>query len=340
VFFTAGVFAQTTLTYKANALRPGDVRNLKKIEYQDPGDAGSNKTWDFSKSKELGDMLLSLAENRTITKNNNLFLVCNEGDAKNTNFEISKSKKMYWGLENARIKIEFNQPIVDLKFPFSYEEKIGGIMDGTYTEYNKSNPISGSYTTKADAWGTLILPDGNIYQNTLRIKVEKIYTQVFQDINGNDQEYKIHTVRYQYFAKGVRYPVLIVLESDVKTDCGCACSHKSREAYYETPSSLFGAEGDDILSKNGDMLMEKFEYVASPNPFDNNLNVSFSLKKNAKVEINLIDINGKIVQPVVNEKLENGDYSFDTNTTNIIDGQYVLQVKINKQIYSTKLIKK
>jgi hypothetical protein len=340
LFIAVSTFAQTSLTYKANVLRPGDVRNLKKIEYQDPGEAGPNKVWDFSQSKELGDMVISQAENRAITKNSNLFLVCNEGDTKNTHFEISKTKKMYWGLENSRVKIEFKEPIIDLKFPFSYQEKIGGIMDGTYTENNKSNPISGSYTTEADAWGTLILPDGNIYYNILRIKVEKFYTQIFQDINGNDQEYKIHTVRYQYFTKGVRYPLLIVLESEIKTDCGCACGYKSKEAYYETPSVLFGPEGNDILSEDGDVLLEKFEYLASPNPFENNLNISFSLKKNTKIEINLLDINGKIVEQIVNEKMESGDHAFNTNTSNIIAGQYVLQIKVNKQIYSTKLVKR
>ena len=343
LFAAAGLFAQTSLSYECNALRAGDVRNLKQIEYQDPGKGGANQVWDFSQSKEMKDMVISQAENRAITSNNNLNLIVDEGGVKNTLFEISKTQKRYWGLENTAVKIAFKEPIVDLKFPFNYAEKIEGIMDGAYTniENGKVNPIKGAYITQADAWGTLMLPDGNVYQNVLRVKVEKNYTQVFQSINNTDEEYQINTVRYQYFAKGVRYPVLIILETEIKSDCKCACSNKTKEAYYETPAFLFGDSGKDLISEKGKTVIENFEYNVSPNPFENDLRVAFSLRnKNAKVQIDLVDMNGKTVLQIVNEKMDKGDYVFNANTSGIIEGNYVIRLKVDKDIYSNKLIKK
>ena len=341
LFVVAGSFAQMTITYENNVLRPGDVRNLKKIEYQDQGVAGANKVWDFSQAKELGEMVLSQGDNKAKTINNKVNLVCDEGGEKNTHFEITKTQKIYWGLENTAVQIKFNEPVVDLKFPFSYAEKINGTMAGTYSvENGKTEPIQGVYVTEADAWGTLILPDGNVYENVLRIRLEKNYTQKIQSANAEDAQYQINTVRYQYFAKGARYPVLIVLESEVKTNCNCACSSKSREAYYETPAILFGDSGKEIKDEKGNSIIENFEYSVAPNPFETILYTTFSLNKNAKIEINLLDLNGRIVKQIAKEKMEKGDYTYNANTSDIIAGQYILQIIVDKKIYSAKVVKK
>ena len=341
LFAVATLFAQTAITYECNALRAGDVRNLKQIEYQDPGTGGTGLVWDFSQAKELKSMTISQAENRAITDNNNLNLICDEGGVKNTLFEISKTKKMYWGLENAGVKIKFNEPVIDLKFPFYYGEKVEGIMDGTYTDVinSKVNPIKGTYTTQADALGTVILPDGNFYQNVLRVKVEKKYTQTFQSMNGTDEEYQISSIRYQYFAKGVRYPVLIILETEIKTDCKCSCSSKTKEAYYETPASSF-EDFEKVVSDKGNAIIEGFEYNVSPNPFENDLRVAFSVRKNAKVEIDLIDMTGKTVKQIMGEKMKKGDYVYNVNTSDVIGGNYVIRLTVDGEIYSNKLVKK
>jgi len=343
LFAVAGTFAQITISYETNVLRPGDVRNLKKIEYQEQGVGGANKVWDFSQSKELGDMVIRQGDNTEMAINNKVNLVCDEGGIKNSHFEITKSKKINWGLENSVTKIKLDKPVVDLKFPFSYSEKINGMMEGVYEENGKTSPMQGNYTTEADAWGTLLLPDGNVYNHVLRIRLEKNYTQKYQTSNAEPIEYQINTVRYQYFAKGVRYPVLIVCESTVnKTgDSNCVRGSKWGEAYYETPAVVFGDSGKDIKNKKGVSLIENFEYSVTPNPFEAVLYTSFSLKKNAKVEINLFDMTkGSIVKQIVNEKMVKGDYTFDTNTSDLITGQYILQVIVDKEVYSTKLVKK
>lgn len=335
-FLAAGCFAQTTLTYKDNGLRIGDHRSLKKMEYQASTPAGPNQIWDYSKAKEINtNMYIDQAENMSAVKNNsNIFLACDEGGSKNTFFEISNSQKMYWGLESKNAKIAFEQPIVDLKFPFAYGDAINGAMIGTYTVGDQEFAINGAYTTSADAWGTLIMPDGNVYENALRIKVEKNYEQAMGSVN-----YQIHTVRYQYFAEGVRYPVLIVLESDMKSDCNCACGNsKSTEAFFATPDfrnlSPKSKPQDNLAIKN-------FSYEVSPNPFENELTATFKLENAANVSINLIDNTGKVAASLVEAQLKEGDYAFTTNTENLPAGQYTISVVVDgKKAISSKVIKK
>ncbi len=334
-FLAAGCFAQTTLTYKDNGLRIGDHRSLRKMEYQATTPAGPNQVWDYSKAKEINtDMYIDQNENMSAVKNNsNIFLSCDEGGAKNTFFEISKTQKMYWGLESKGVKISFEQPIVDLKFPFAYGDAINGTMVGTYAVANQEYAIDGTYITSADAWGTLIMPDGNVYENTLRIKVDKNYEQ-FMGAN----KYQIHTVRYQYFAEGVRYPVLIVLESDITSDCNCSCGNsKTYDAYFATPDFR------NLEPKNQpqSLAIKNFSYEVSPNPFENELTATFKLESAANVSINMIDNAGKVVATIVDAQLNEGDYVYTTNTENLPAGQYSLSVLVNGQkAISSKVIKK
>ena len=334
----AASFGQTTISHNVNALRAGDVRQLKQVEYLPQGNSGANQIWDFSNSKEIRSFYINQAEKEVVSNSKNLQLACDENGEKSSLFEISATQKMQWGLETSHVKIAFNAPVVDLKFPFSYGEKIEGVMDGSYTENGISNPINGAYITQADAWGTLIAPDGNVYKNVLRVKIEKIYTQKFySSISNSDEEYQIKSIRYQYFEKGVRYPIVTVLENDIKTDCNCACSSKSNEMYYEAPSVVFEEE---IIPPKSSKLTS-FEYSVAPNPFKNDLQIWFYLEDDAQVDMKILDVNGKTVKNIVNNKALNaGAQSFEEDMSFTISGQYILRLVVNGEVYATKLIKR
>ena len=53
-----GLTAQTVITYSNNGLIPGDSYNFKEIQFPDPGSAGPNQIWDFSKVQFTGKPLL------------------------------------------------------------------------------------------------------------------------------------------------------------------------------------------------------------------------------------------------------------------------------------------
>ena len=54
LFISLGLFAQNTLTYKNNALLTGDSATSREIQFVDPGTAGPNQIWDFSKIEYTG----------------------------------------------------------------------------------------------------------------------------------------------------------------------------------------------------------------------------------------------------------------------------------------------
>ncbi|MCR5497734.1 MAG: T9SS type A sorting domain-containing protein [Paludibacteraceae bacterium] len=336
MLFATGCFAQYSLSYKANQLRIGDYRNMKQIEYKEQGEAGANQYWDFSKAKILKDMYIDQQEDLNAVAEQGYRLSCDEGGTKHTLFEITKSEKRYYGMITPGAKIDFKEPIVDLMFPLSYQDTKAGIMDGVYTP-NNGDPsfIEGNYITKADAWGTLVLPDGNTYRNVLRVKVTKDYKQKF-----GKTTYNIRSVRYQYFAEGARYPVLIVVESESSTDTGCKCGGKYAEMFMETPAVY---ENDAVKSAapgRGDFeYTADFNYLASPNPFVESINLAFTMGADAKVTVDILDMNGRQLSTFMSEQLAAGQYSYTFNASFLTPGQYALRIQVGDKTYTNVMLK-
>jgi len=59
IIVSLNLAAQPSLTYKNNALVQGDANTYREIQYVEPGTAGSNQIWDFSKIQFNGKTPLS-----------------------------------------------------------------------------------------------------------------------------------------------------------------------------------------------------------------------------------------------------------------------------------------
>lgn len=334
----SSLFAQNKITYKVNGLNVGDVRAMKQIEYQPQGNGGANQVWDFSTAKEIKGMTIEQAENVgtqignvDLTSRNTLLSV-NEGGEKTTYFEITNTEKRYWGLTNGLVKIEFEQPIVDMKFPMAYQDAVSGAMVGSYITGSTVEPISGTYVSEADAWGSLTLPDGQSYDNVLRVKLTKNYQQTSGSLT-----YTIQTVRYQYYAEGVRYPVLIVLENHVNSDCNCTCGNYSTEQAYYLPNAQ--VEFKKLLDGNS-VADNNVSINVYPNPFKESLNATVNISNAAEAEIDMVDAAGRKVKDFGSYNLSEGVNDVTLETGDIIPGNYFIRVMVDGVNYAKGVMKK
>ena len=279
--------------------------------------------------------LIVLNEDLLNTSNEGYRLSCDEGGEKNSLFEITNNEKRYFGMENNHMAVSLDEPIVDLMFPFSYQDAKQGSYSGSTQSGSSTSYFDGSYITKADAWGTVIMPNGNVYYNVLRVKVDKEYTETF----GNST-YKISSIRYQYFAEGARYPIIITVEQEYIPESNCKCGNSKFTAMYmETPAVYKNDAKQVAKTKKANVQTSSFNYLASPNPFAESLNVSFTLEDNAKVVIDVLDMKGKTVLKLFSEKLDAGQYSYDFNTSALFPGSYALSIKVDGKVYSNKMLK-
>ena len=341
LFAATSIFAQSKITYSQNGLNIGDVRPMIQIDHLDQGNGGANQYWDFSSAKEVKSMTIAQNENVATAIGNldltsrNTLLACDEGGEKTTYFEITPSEKKYWGLKTGGVTISFNEPIVDLKFPFSYLESVSGTMDGTYSDMVSSNSITGTYSTTADAWGTLVLPDGKQYENVLRVKVEKNYLQP----SGNSN-YTIHTIRYQYFAPGLRYPVLIVLENDVKSDCNCACGNYNTTSAFYLPASDNKVVDNVVAEAKVGSALNHVSVNVVPNPVSDNMTALVNSSIEDEAEISVLDAAGRVIKDFGKYNLISGKNSVSLQVNDLIPGNYFLRVNVGGVNYAKSIIKK
>ncbi|MGB9702819.1 MAG: FG-GAP-like repeat-containing protein [Candidatus Kapaibacteriota bacterium] len=70
--------------------------------------------------------------------------------------------------------------------------------------------------------------------------------------------------------------------------------------------------------------------ITGANPLNDVLQFSFKLVSSDYVDISIYDLQGKLVQNVYSNYISGGKYNFNTNTTNLNSGYYILKLSSNK----------
>lgn len=116
--------------------------------------------------------------------------------------------------------------------------------------------------------------------------------------------------------------------------------------YFSNETSIFGSASLGELNLSGlitsnslvveQMLLDKV--LAYPNPTDKVLNVEFELYEAAKVTIQLLNVEGKIVQRFPSEKLSGGKQLLDLSIEALPTGVYFLRLKSGQQKYTKRIV--
>ncbi len=78
---------------------------------------------------------------------------------------------------------------------------------------------------------------------------------------------------------------------------------------------------------------------ASPNPTQNQLNISFDLENDADVEIGMFDLTGRRVMAVATEKFKEGSHVLETSLESLDVGVYYLSLRTDVGIVTRKIVK-
>ncbi|OFX58035.1 MAG: hypothetical protein A2046_14410 [Bacteroidetes bacterium GWA2_30_7] len=106
----------------------------------------------------------------------------------------------------------------------------------------------------------------------------------------------------------------------------------------DTSSSTFGIYIDSATSIIK-YSFKNFSVNVYPNPFKNQLNFDFNLEQNSDVNIEIIDISGKKVETLMNKKLSKGNYNNSYQLDNIVDGIYLIKMKVGDTVLLKKVLK-
>ena len=77
---------------------------------------------------------------------------------------------------------------------------------------------------------------------------------------------------------------------------------------------------------------------AYPNPFNPVTNISFTIPSHMNVELNVIDIKGRLVEKVINGMYNTGSHDIIFNGSNLASGIYFVQLITDEQIDYQKIM--
>lgn len=99
--------------------------------------------------------------------------------------------------------------------------------------------------------------------------------------------------------------------------------------YYSKPTNV----GSEKNIDDGFNLLQNY-----PNPFNPSTTINYQLKEGGFVTIKLYDILGAEVKTLINEEKTKGRYIFNFNASDLPNGVYVYQIRVNDFISSRKMI--
>ena len=105
----------------------------------------------------------------------------------------------------------------------------------------------------------------------------------------------------------------------------------------DTVSTNPGIYGDSTVYANN--IAENVSISVYPNPFIDNINVQYKVTRKGNIEIELIDIEGRIIDSF-SKAMDSGSYNYELKgLSNLNSGIYILKTVVDNNIYIKKLIK-
>ena len=368
--------AQDVLNKEYNMFRGEDVITKQQVTYKHPGRARANVLWDFSKQE-------------AINKKYKLSYIQSETDSVVTGCEhntlyhyLLRNDSLYsLGYENPTTIINNQKPELLLTFPFSYQKRIEGYFYGTGNYCRRLDLTSqGKTVTWGDAYGMIILPNGDTLQHVLRVRslkkiAEKMIPFVQKDsiiqpvvnidsINyhlNNDSVY-MQVETYRWYADGYRYPVFETVES-ITFKNQTPFKHFNTAFFYSPDKHSYLNDDPDNLAKLDEIEKENKKSKNSSggsnsnssgnNPYkelinynvhidkeSNRIFIEYDLTQQADVTISLYDMQGRLLVNYPKTNHPEGFYQEAIALDGFQLGEYLLRIVVNNRVYGEKLLNK
>ncbi len=105
---------------------------------------------------------------------------------------------------------------------------------------------------------------------------------------------------------------------------------------YSSSTVVLASEGPNGIENISSKLSA---ITAYPTVFSQNIQLSFDVKENTKVEATLISLNGQAAQTLMNEEVSTGSFNRSFNADNLATGVYLLKLQAGNASVVKKIIK-
>lgn len=344
------------ISFAHNMYRGGDVLIKKMVSPVDPGSTGNKKVW------SLEDVTIEQKKYKQAFKDNpdDIHSIKSTESGNRNYYQLRHDTLYSQAFENNQTKITFDHPEIELLFPFSFGDSIQGVYHGTGTYCDKLRlRVYGQYSMKADAYGTLVTPEGDSIRNVLRVhKKRKGIMELFprDTILSSFSEFGTDSIvekvysedkiivedEYRWYVTGYRYPVL---EENIITMYG---QHITSALY--TPLSqqeTLPLDDDNLQIRNAghfhDETDERMGQGNVPIRYDYDVNTashtvhfSYDLSRPAEVTFILSDQQGIVYRKLSKKQPAGSGFTADIDYGGLRKGLYVIYIKVDEEQFVEK----
>lgn len=170
-----------------------------------------------------------------------------------------------------------------------------------------------------------------VYNNSTSSSSTMTYFWDFGDGSSSTLQYPSHT----YPSTGPYYLCLTVTETAPALTC-TATFCDSINAGHMSGNVTITVVNPSLTGINENTINSSIENY--PNPFSGSTTIRYAVSKDAAVELNVVDLLGNKVAELESANKAAGEYSIIWNADQVAEGMYLLQLKVNNQVSTKKIV--
>jgi hypothetical protein len=158
----------------------------------------------------------------------------------------------------------------------------------------------------------------NSWPETVRVRITELETGKVYDVES-DQTIELKADLIQKASQKKSSNPITAFQQNRNT------SQKAENDFNYELQILTGTAVSTLIE---DAVPDRYELSQNyPNPFNPSTTISFSLPEIANVELQIFDLQGRLVSTLVSDRLEAGNYSKTFNASNLASGIYFYRIK-------------
>lgn len=331
LFICTAANAQNSLSLTCNTLRP-DSLNFEKTPLFDVGCEGVNVIWDYSDldikdQSDTSAVRLYRNEGRFVWDDNcSLTTYSQKGDT----LLISRE-------ETPSYEMDFDVPVVRMVYPFLYGSVITTPFSGKGSYEDKFNITeNGVSQVKGDAYGTLILTEGDTVRNVLRVHTifdsnMAVSERISGDFIGSMRKV---TDTFEWYAHGYRYPVLKITGNYLMS--GEEIVSYEVDAHRMSPEMQKAVEDEENEELRGRNITNSIiNYNVQVNGYT--ATIKYDLLEDTHISIALADSMGIVYWRYEDDKSAGEGYQTVVPLSDRQRGQYVIYINVNNEVNNCKI---
>lgn len=96
--------------------------------------------------------------------------------------------------------------------------------------------------------------------------------------------------------------------------------------------------GIGINDNRYNIIINDYSLSNYPNPFNQTTIIKYNISSNSQVQIHIYDINGRLIDSLINKPLSPGSYTYNWQSNNLTSGQYFIILKYDNNLIVRKCL--